>query len=108
MKPGPYLEQFLRDAGYVNVQSQKVHIPLGPWPKDKVMKEVGIINLVQMDKAIEAICLGVLTQLPPEAGGPWSWEEIQVFLAGIRKDMRNKKIHSLYDFYVVTGQKPES
>lgn len=108
MMPGPHLEKFVKDAGFVDVQVRKIHLPLGPWPKDKFMKEIGVINLVQMDKAIEGICLGVLTQLPPEAGGPWSWEEVQVFLADIKKDMRNKRFHSLYDFFVVHGQKPES
>jgi len=108
MKPGPDLEQVIKDAGFVNVHVEKIHLPLGPWPKDKAMKEIGMINLVQMEQAIEGICLGVLTQLPPEVGGPWSWEEIQLFLVDVRKDMRNKKIHGLYDFYVVYGQKPES
>jgi len=30
-----------------------------------------------------------------------------VFLADIRKDMRNPKIHGLYDFWVVWARKPE-
>lgn len=108
MRPGPDLEQYFKDAGFVNIEVQKIRLPLGPWPKDKFTKEIGIINLVQMEKAVEAICLAVFTQLPPEAGGPWSWEAVQVFLADIRKDMRNKKIHGLYDFFVVHGRRPES
>jgi len=103
MLPGPHLEQYIRDAGYVDVHVEKIHLPLGPWPKDKLMKEIGIIDLVQMEKAVEAICLAVLPDLPPEAGGPWSWEAVQVFLADIRKDMRNKKIHGLYDFLSCMG-----
>ncbi|KXL42988.1 hypothetical protein M433DRAFT_70868, partial [Acidomyces richmondensis BFW] len=106
MKPGPELQQYFKDAGFINVQVQKILLPLGPWPKDKHYKEIGIINLIQMEQAVEGICLGVLTQLGPEAGGPWTWEQIQVFLAEIRNDMRNKKIHGVYDFYVVNGQKP--
>lgn len=107
MRPGPELEQLITDAGFVDVTVEKILLPLGPWPKNKFLREIGIINLVQMEKAIEAVCLGVLTELPPEAGGPWAWSEIQVFLAEIRKDMRNKKIHGLYDFYVVHARKPE-
>lgn len=107
MRPGPDLEKYIRDAGFVDVTVTKLHLPLGPWPKNPHLKELGIVNLVQMDRAIEGICVGVLTQLPEEAGGPWSYDEIQVFLACLRKDMRDKRINSLYDFYVVWGRKPE-
>jgi hypothetical protein len=34
MSPGPRLEQWLRDAGFENVQSHKYVLPLGTWPKD--------------------------------------------------------------------------
>lgn len=35
MSPGPRLEQWFRDAGFVNVQSHKYVLPLSTWPKDK-------------------------------------------------------------------------
>ena len=93
MKPGRFLETWLRDAGFVNIVAQKVILPLGPWPKNKHMKKVGTYNLLQMQTAIEGICLGTL----PNAPQPWTEEEIQVFLAQIRSDMRNPRIHSQYD-----------
>jgi SAM-dependent methyltransferase len=93
MKPGRSLDGWLRDAGFVNVKSQKMLLPLGPWPKDRHAKTVGVYNLLQMQTAIEGICLGTL----PHAPQPWSDEEIQIFLAQIRNDMRNRKIHAQYD-----------
>lgn len=65
------------------------------------------MNLEQMDRAIQSVCLGVLTQLPEEAGGPWIYEAIQVFLSAIRNDMRDRRINGLYDFYVVWARRPE-
>lgn len=106
-QPGPRLEEWMKDAGFVDVEVRKILLPLGPWPKDEHMKELGAINHVQMMKGFEALCYGMLTHLPQDAGGPWNSDEIQVFLAQIRKDMTNKKIHSVYDFYVVWGKKPE-
>lgn len=106
MKPGVDLEHWLGDAGFVDIQVCKILLPLGPWPKDKALKEIGVINLLQLEMAAEALCFAVLPNLPPEAGGPWKWEEIQVFLSDVRKDMRNKSIHGLFDFYVAYGQKP--
>lgn len=105
-KPGVHLEEWMKDAGFVDVEVRKILLPLGPWPKDKHLKHVGAINYVQMMKAFEAICYAVLPMLPEEAGGPWKYEEIQVFLAEIRKDASNKRIHGVYDFYVVWGRKP--
>ena len=33
--PGPLLEGWLKDAGFVNVVARKFNLPIGPWPKDK-------------------------------------------------------------------------
>ena len=107
MRPGPELEQWIRDAGFVDVQVRKILLPLGSWPKNRRQKEIGVFNLVQMERGVEGVCLAVLPNLPPEVGGPWEYEEVQVFLADIRKDMRNPKIHGLYDFWVVWARKPE-
>lgn len=35
MDPGKFLEQWFKEAGFVNVQAIKTPLPLGPWPKDK-------------------------------------------------------------------------
>ena len=37
----------------------------------------------------------------------WSNEEIQVYLANLRREMRNKTIHTIYPHRVVYGRKPE-
>lgn len=93
MKPGVSLERWMIEAGFQNVQAYKLYLPLGTWPRDKRLKEIGALNLLQMLEAVEAICLGTL----PHAPQPWSYEEIQVFLAGIRRDFTNRKIHGQYD-----------
>lgn len=93
MKPGVSLERWMEEAGFQNVRAHKLYLPLGPWPKNKLLKEIGALNLLQMLEAVEAICLGTL----PHAPEPWSYEEIQVFLAGIRRDFTNRKIHGQYD-----------
>jgi SAM-dependent methyltransferase len=93
MKPGRSLERWLREAGFVNVTTHKILLPLGPWPKIRPAKEIGAYNLLQMQTAIEGICLGTL----PHAPQTWSIEEIQVFLAQIRSDFRNHTIHAQYD-----------
>ena len=36
-EPGPKLENWVRDAGFINVNHQCLPIPVGLWPKDKRM-----------------------------------------------------------------------
>jgi SAM-dependent methyltransferase len=45
---GPWME----DAGFVNVVTKEYKIPLGPWPKDPHMKEIGRYNLLNMLEAV--------------------------------------------------------
>jgi len=33
--PGPLLENWFREAGFVDIHIQKYQIPMGTWPKDK-------------------------------------------------------------------------
>jgi hypothetical protein len=36
MRPGPELEKWIRETGFVNVQAQKFRLPLGPWDNNKL------------------------------------------------------------------------
>ncbi|OAP61314.1 hypothetical protein AYL99_03515 [Fonsecaea erecta] len=93
-QPGPKLEGWLRDAGFINVHVVKLPIPLGTWPKDTTYKQVGICNYLQFQAGMEGIAIGCLVRTEPD---PWSIEEVQALLAEARRDMRNPKIHGQYD-----------
>jgi SAM-dependent methyltransferase len=103
MTPGLELEKLMKEAGFVDVTATKFAVPFGPWPKDKTLKEIGTLNYVQLDQSLEAIGMGLFTNMP----NPWTPEEVQVFLVDVRKDMTDRGIHSMDDFYVVYGRKPE-
>ena len=93
MLPGPQLEGWMNDAKFVNVHATKFPLALGPWAKDRRLKEIGMYNLLQLEEGIEGVCLGILTQ----GVEPWSFEEVQVFLGQLRKEMRDRKIHAIFD-----------
>lgn len=65
-------------------------LPLGSWPKNPHLKELGMINYAQMQKGLEAMCYAVLPNLPPEAGGPWKMEDIEKFVTQVNADMQKK------------------
>jgi hypothetical protein len=35
--PGPLLESWLREAGFVNVRHYQMKVPVGPWPKHRTL-----------------------------------------------------------------------
>ena len=76
--------------------------PIGPWPKNKQLKKVGALELVNMVEGVE----GLTMRLFSKALG-MSLEEIQGLLVNVREEAQNSRIHSYYPFYIVFGRKPE-
>ncbi|TDZ33123.1 putative methyltransferase tdiE [Colletotrichum spinosum] len=100
---GPKLESLVRDnSGLINVHHRPHKIPIGPWPKDPRMKEIGMYELIQMLEGLEGFSLRLLC-----GALGWTKEEVQVLLIGVRKDLKNPKIHAWLHYNVVYGQKPE-
>ncbi|KAM0540778.1 hypothetical protein ACHAPJ_013509 [Fusarium lateritium] len=99
--PGPKLEEWVKDAGFTNVVHQKFRLPLGSWPKDEHLKDIGMCNIAQLLEGLEAFSLkifcGVLGM---------SMEEVLVMLAKVREELQARKYHAMFDFHVVYGQKP--
>jgi SAM-dependent methyltransferase len=86
-----HYKKYMEDAGYVDVKEVQYVWPSNPWPKDKHLKELGRWNLANALDGLEAYSLALFTR----AHG-MSIEEVQVFLADVRKDMKNPKIHSYW------------
>jgi trans-aconitate methyltransferase len=87
----PNYQKYMEDAGYVDVKEVQYVWPSNAWPKDKKLKEMGRWNLVNMLDGLEGYSMALFTR----AHG-MSPEEVQVFLADVRKDMKNPKIHSYW------------
>ena len=95
------LEQLAKDAGFANVEAKVVKLPIGKWARNPLLKKVGLyLQAVIMD-GLEGISLGPLCR-----GLKWTKEEVEVLLAGVRRDLRNTAIHSYFVMYTVYGQKP--
>jgi hypothetical protein len=97
------LASMMRTAGFINVTERIFITPIGPWPKNRALKEVGMYWRATLMEGIEAIALG-----PMIRGLGWRKEEVEVFIAGVRKAYleTSKETHAWMPFYVVYGQKP--
>lgn len=91
-RPGPKLKGWMEDAGFQNMGSRKVKIPVGPWPKDPQLKELGTYNLVQVLTGLEAFTLRLFCNVLG-----WTEDEVTVLLAGVRRELKNPRIHSMFD-----------
>ena len=101
-----YYEQQLADAGFVNIHVIREKRPLNRWPKDKKYKQLGIWTYENALDGIAAASLAVFTRPTQENGLGWSGEELEVLLAGVRRDLRDTRIHSYLPMWVVYAQTP--
>jgi hypothetical protein len=81
----------LEEAGFVNIEKEVFELPMGPWSKDKRLKEVGLFHREQFLQGLHGIALGLLGRV-----SGWSHDEIQVCIAIIRKDIQNAAIHGYW------------
>jgi len=100
--PGTKLEGWFKDVGFVNIQHRLIKLPWGHWPRDPDMKEIGVYNLQQLLNGADAFTLRPFCEILG-----WSEEEVKVFMIGVRKELKDPRIHGYYEFHVVYGQKPE-
>ncbi|KAG4431839.1 hypothetical protein IFR05_012677 [Cadophora sp. M221] len=94
--------QYLRDAGFVNIEERIFKIPIGTWPKNRTLKMVGFYGRTMIYDGLEGNSLGPFTR-----GLGWTSEEVQVFLVNVRKALMDSSVHSYLPFHVVFGQKPK-
>ncbi|KAL0939152.1 UMTA protein [Colletotrichum truncatum] len=92
----------LRDAGFVDVVEKRWAVPIGGWPKDPLLREVGICNLEFHDQSLEGFSMFLLTQV-------MDWETIPagVFVAEARKALKDPKLQTVIYLQNVYGRKPE-
>lgn len=89
----PSMPDMMEKAGFQNVQLQEHIVPVGTWPKDKTLKEIGRwFRLQFLESGLEAYSMALFTR----AG--WSKEEMDVLLAHVRREMKSNKMH-MYTYW---------
>ena len=85
-------DKYLADAGFVNIQVRKTPVPIGTWPKDERLKKMGAYNWVQLYQALQAVSLRLFLNVLG-----WTREDLEMLLIEVRADLKDQKIHALYD-----------
>ncbi|KAH7176370.1 S-adenosyl-L-methionine-dependent methyltransferase [Dactylonectria macrodidyma] len=90
-------------AGFVDVHQEIRKLPIGMWPKDPKLKEIGKYQSVQELQVIDSYTPGIFGH-----GLGWSMEEVQVIMAKVKKDLKDPSIHLYLPVYFIYGRKPEA
>lgn len=95
------LAEYLREAGFVNVEQKSFKVPIGIWPRNKTLRLIGLYLRTILIEGMQAISLGPFTR-----GLKWTKEEVEVLLIDVRKCLADSSQHTYYTFHTVYGQKP--
>ncbi|CAI7596102.1 unnamed protein product [Penicillium manginii] len=94
----------IRKAGFVDIQEKNYKWPIGPWPRDKKYKEAGTVNAQHWLSGMEGWCMWLLTKFGSPV--PWTKEEVQVYVANMRKELRTPRYHAYQRARRVWARKP--
>ncbi|KAK4121430.1 S-adenosyl-L-methionine-dependent methyltransferase [Parathielavia appendiculata] len=89
------------ERGFEDVTEVVYKLPCNPWPKDQRLKLIGAFEMENLLYGLS----GMVTRLFSKALR-WSPEEVEVFLVNVRKEIKNRNVHSYWPYYVVYGRKP--
>lgn len=84
-------KQWMIDAGFTDVTEIKMMWPQNQWPDDPKQKELGLWTMVTVLEGLQGFSMAVMTK-----GLGMSTEEVNLLLVDVRKQIRDKSIHSYW------------
>lgn len=98
---GGKLANMMQQAGFTNVTERIFHVPIGTWPKNKVLKTVGLYWRTILLDGLQAIALGPLTR-----GLQWNREQVELFLMNVRQAYYDNAARMYMPLHIIYAQKP--
>lgn len=91
-RPIPRVTEYkywLEEAGFAEIRETIHKRPTSTWPKNKLLKEVGKFQLLNYTEGLEGLSVGLFTRVLQ-----WQPVEVQVLVAKVKAELKNKSIHS--------------
>lgn len=76
-------------------------LPVGPWPKDRRLKELGYMMLFHCFEALEAFTLAPFTRVLG-----WTADEMRQLMEGVKSELSSAQNHLYVMIHFVHGRKP--
>ena len=94
---GEFLRRQMTEAGFENITLREFILPVGDWPADPELQNIGRYQLVAMLDGIHAFTIALWTRFLG-----YKEKEVQVFLAYLREEFMSGHIHCYWPLYVVS------
>ncbi|KAM5364974.1 hypothetical protein ACJZ2D_011234 [Fusarium nematophilum] len=94
-------EKAMEAAGFVDVRVTTLKCPIGAWPRDEKLKEVGRFMKLALGRDVEGAVIFMADLLG------WKKEEIAVYAAHLRRELASNKFRPYYRQNIVIGRKPD-
>lgn len=95
--------EYLKEAGFINVQEHVIQLPLNPWPQDPHLKDLSRWYQLGLSEGIEGMTLGPMCRVMK-----WPLSSVHQFLKDVMREIRSRKIHGYHEAYVqklsISGQ----
>ena len=76
-------------------------MPIGTWPKEKKLKQLGKFYRAALLDSLEPFALALYTRVHR-----YTTDELQILIAGVRGELLDPKMHMYVPFHFVYGRKP--
>ncbi|KAF7542389.1 hypothetical protein G7Z17_g11621 [Cylindrodendrum hubeiense] len=96
------MKKLSKDAGFTHVNFENHKIPIGRWPKDKKVKELGTFVALSFSQALDGFVKMPLCEILG-----WEPAEMQLFGVEMRSALLNATTRATGRVFSVYGQKPE-
>ncbi|EEP77397.1 hypothetical protein UREG_02246 [Uncinocarpus reesii 1704] len=96
-----FQKKWMEEAGFLDVQEKVIKVPIGPWARDKKLKELGRFERLHMNESVEAHSMAFFTR-----GLNYSTEQAKVTFELVRNEFNDKSLHLYTVYRFITGRRP--
>lgn len=93
----------VENAGFMDVKEDVLKIPIGAWPKNRKLKEIGRFMQVHAMESVEPLTLAVFTRILG-----WNEMECRVLIAKAREEFKNTRQQLYVYAHFIYGRKPDN
>lgn len=86
-----FMKSSLEKVGFTEVAVQEFKLPIGPWPKQKRLRDAGLLQLSAMLEGLEGLSLRLL-----KFYDGWTLDELKVLLAKVRAEIKDPGCHTYW------------
>ncbi|KAB2568836.1 putative methyltransferase tdiE [Lasiodiplodia theobromae] len=86
------MKQRIMDAGFEDVTEVRYKVPLGMWPSNPALKEIGKWDLLYCYQGCEGWALFLLTNVMG-----WEAEDVKKLVARYKEALRDPKVHAYWE-----------